>query len=379
MSYMFYNCYSRNVTDMSFMFYNCSSLINLPDISKWNTKNVIDMSNMCEKCSLITSLPDISKWNIDRIKYMNKMFRYCRKLSSIPDFSNWTINNDTENDNMFEGDIILENLPKFRIKNKNLLQCFIRCSDCTKIIKNILAYIFFERDDLLFLFGVLFILFIYFFPYFLLNDLDNIKECINNPINYFNLLNHINITYIAELKNNTNESIIEEMYSDKEMAIRKILNFTHINGEITFNSNYSIYKFIDISIKYLFLFFLIFFIFVVFNVQNKFKYLDPEKSIYLLVIIFFLDIFSLFIHFWFFIINEKLSASINKYFETIEKYFKIEIPKLINDEFEYFKCYLLPLINIIMIFIFAFIYIFILCKKIHNIREKNNLKYLINN
>ena len=169
------------------------------------------------------------------------------------------------------------------------------------------------------------------------------------------------------------------MYSDKEMAIRKILNFTHINGEITFNSNYSIYKFIDISIKYLFLFFLIFFIFVVFNVQNKFKYLDPEKSIYLLVIIFFLDIFSLFIHFWFFIINEKLSASINNYFKTIEKYFKIEIPKLINDEFEYFKCYLLPLINIIMIFIFAFIYIFILCKKIHNIREKNNLKYLINN
>ena len=31
---------------MSFMFYGCSSLNNLPDISKWDTKNVKDMSSM---------------------------------------------------------------------------------------------------------------------------------------------------------------------------------------------------------------------------------------------------------------------------------------------------------------------------------------------
>ena len=43
------------------------------------------------------------------------------------------------------------------------------------------------------------------------------------------MLNHINITYIAELKNNSNESIIEEMYSNKEIMIRKILNFKNIN------------------------------------------------------------------------------------------------------------------------------------------------------
>ena len=38
-----------NVTDMSYMFYGCSSLISLPDISKWDTKNV-NMSNMFDKC-----------------------------------------------------------------------------------------------------------------------------------------------------------------------------------------------------------------------------------------------------------------------------------------------------------------------------------------
>ena len=36
----------NNVTNMSEMFYKCSSLISLPDISKWNTNNVTNMSLM---------------------------------------------------------------------------------------------------------------------------------------------------------------------------------------------------------------------------------------------------------------------------------------------------------------------------------------------
>jgi len=36
----------NNVTNMSYLFYECSSLLSLPDISKWNTKNVTDMSWM---------------------------------------------------------------------------------------------------------------------------------------------------------------------------------------------------------------------------------------------------------------------------------------------------------------------------------------------
>ena len=35
-----------NVTNMSSMFYGCSSLISLPDMSKWDTTNVTDMSYM---------------------------------------------------------------------------------------------------------------------------------------------------------------------------------------------------------------------------------------------------------------------------------------------------------------------------------------------
>ena len=55
---------------MDNMFSNCSSLISLPDISKWNTKNVEDMSLMFNGCKSLISLPDISKWNIKNIKEM---------------------------------------------------------------------------------------------------------------------------------------------------------------------------------------------------------------------------------------------------------------------------------------------------------------------
>ena len=41
----------------------CSSLIYLPDITRWNTEYTINISNMFNGCSNLISLPDISKWN----------------------------------------------------------------------------------------------------------------------------------------------------------------------------------------------------------------------------------------------------------------------------------------------------------------------------
>ncbi len=50
---------NSNVTDVSFMFYYCSSLLSLPDISKWNTENVSNMCYLFGECKSIISLPDI--------------------------------------------------------------------------------------------------------------------------------------------------------------------------------------------------------------------------------------------------------------------------------------------------------------------------------
>ena len=65
------------VNDISEMFSGCSSLISLPDISKWNTDNVTDMSGIFHRCSSLISLPDISKWNTNNVIDMNSMFSNC--------------------------------------------------------------------------------------------------------------------------------------------------------------------------------------------------------------------------------------------------------------------------------------------------------------
>ena len=40
----------NNITNMNHMFKGCSSLISLPDISKWDTKNITNMNFMFEEC-----------------------------------------------------------------------------------------------------------------------------------------------------------------------------------------------------------------------------------------------------------------------------------------------------------------------------------------
>ena len=80
-----------NVTNMSYMFFGCSSLISLPDISKWNTKNVRDMSMMFRGCSSLISLPDISKWDTKNVNDMSYIFSRCSSLKSLPDISKWIL------------------------------------------------------------------------------------------------------------------------------------------------------------------------------------------------------------------------------------------------------------------------------------------------
>jgi len=41
----------NNVIDMSFMLYKCSSLLSLPDISRWDTNNITNMRYMFYECS----------------------------------------------------------------------------------------------------------------------------------------------------------------------------------------------------------------------------------------------------------------------------------------------------------------------------------------
>ena len=75
------------VTNMSDMLYGCSSLLSLPDISKWITNNITVMSHMFYGCSSLLFLPDISNWNTNNITKINYMFYGCLLLLSLPEIS----------------------------------------------------------------------------------------------------------------------------------------------------------------------------------------------------------------------------------------------------------------------------------------------------
>ena len=83
---------TNKITNMSHMFYDCSSLISLPDLSKWDTKNITNMSYMFYGCSSLNYFPGISEWDTENVTNMSCMFRYCH-LILLPDISKW----DTKN------------------------------------------------------------------------------------------------------------------------------------------------------------------------------------------------------------------------------------------------------------------------------------------
>ena len=101
-----------DVENISHMFNGCSSLIELSDISKWNTSNITNMSHMFNKCSKLSSLPDISKWNTSNVTDMSYMFSECSELSSLPDISKWNTNNVNNMSTMFQLCSSLTELPE---------------------------------------------------------------------------------------------------------------------------------------------------------------------------------------------------------------------------------------------------------------------------
>jgi surface protein len=50
------------------MFEYCTSLISLPDISRWNTSLVTDMNHLFAHCSSLKSLPDLFEWKTSKVK-----------------------------------------------------------------------------------------------------------------------------------------------------------------------------------------------------------------------------------------------------------------------------------------------------------------------
>ena len=109
----------NRINDASYMFYKCSSLLNIDDISNWNTTNINDMSYMFYECSSLKNIPDISKWDTSKVTNMSNMFAKCSSLSLIPDISQWNMSNVNNISNMFKECNLLQTIPNIYNLNNN--------------------------------------------------------------------------------------------------------------------------------------------------------------------------------------------------------------------------------------------------------------------
>ena len=125
----------NNIVDAGFMFAQCGNLIELPDISEWETKNIINMCNMFQECSSLSSLPDISKWNVSNVKDMKYMFYGCLSLFYLPDISKWDTSNVINMSYMFDQCESLSVLPDISVWNTskvtNMSNMFFHCKSLT--------------------------------------------------------------------------------------------------------------------------------------------------------------------------------------------------------------------------------------------------------
>ena len=339
LSKMFYNCKSleylpdisklktKNVKDMSHMFYNCSSLKEFPDISLWNIENVIYMNSMFENCNAITSLPNISGWNPKSITNINYMFKNCISLRELPGASEWKIHNEFSNDGILEGDeLLLENYPDYRPKENIFKRCFksFNFSDYFPKINFVLSTLSF------------FIFFYFAFPY-LFNSLclDKTIESIIDPIEYFNLTYHTNVSYIEEIWEITEEEFEEfESYED---LIDWILDFTYINGDKTIDSdlkNYYIFNIINTSTIFINI---IVIIIIYFDKVSKFLGLNLAKKKIILCFLFIIDIFVIIIIILNYKIIDKLTKSIYIFYDYVNITFLIDIPTKNFNEYSSIK------------------------------------------
>ena len=70
---------------MSELFSGCSSLISIPDISKWNTKNITNLEKMLSGCISLTHFPNITSWSVEKNRNKtDEIFKDCLSLIKKP-------------------------------------------------------------------------------------------------------------------------------------------------------------------------------------------------------------------------------------------------------------------------------------------------------
>ena len=115
--------WNTKISAINEIFSNCSSLILLPDISKWDTSNIFDMSKMFYNCKKISFLSDISKWVTRNVFNMNKIFYKCSSLLISPEayIYRWNLSNVFYINELYDNSLSLSELPHpYKRNNDNM-------------------------------------------------------------------------------------------------------------------------------------------------------------------------------------------------------------------------------------------------------------------
>ena len=275
MSYMFYNCEliknlkifglkTEKVTDMSYMFFNCFSLQQIQDISKLELENLTNANRMFANCLSLSSIPHIEEWNLKKIKQMNYMFENCKSLKNLPEDLNWNIDDSVETEGMFKGIRSLKenisditNIDNIILRySKNIVNGISICFEKIFIIKTKSFTLYLINLILILMKSYPFIGFLIapFYSLYCSFKIDEAKECINNPSNYFNSTNSTDINYDNFLYKCLNDFDIEELLEDEEKCFYFLLNFTRINKNKEFELDQfynKLYNFIIIVMIFL--------------------------------------------------------------------------------------------------------------------------------
>ena len=204
---------TSNVVGMNYMFSGCISLTQLPDISKWNIKNVINMRGIFSQCKSLISLPDISKWDTSKVTDMSFMFCECISLSTLPDLSQWNVTNVIYMAKMFEKCLSLLYVPdisKWDISNvTSMVYMFSECTSLTSF-PDISSWDLKNVIDTRFMFSGC--------------KIDFLEES-KNKLKQFILRNEdLKFLPQIELKFNDVKSITEKLISDLKQEIKNIIN-----------------------------------------------------------------------------------------------------------------------------------------------------------
>ena len=196
-----------------------------------------------------------------------------------------------------------------------------------------------------------------YFPIYISINIVELGYSTINPLEYFNLNNYTNISYIAASNNITNLTQIIEEYENEKNFLNHIINFTFINGGIPFESDSKKFKILNIISGILYSLNLIVVLVIVleedfslFNISNAISLAFFTFNLTSCISITIMEIIILVLIF-------KLKNSFSNYFALIEDLFQVIISRYIWNKIEdfnftifcIFSGFLLTILNIIFI------------------------------